>query len=61
MKKEKNQNKKQEFIISISILFVLVLLIGVSYAWFSLTLEGTKINVLKAGTQIGRASCRERV
>jgi len=50
MKKEKNQNKKQEFIISISILFVLVLLIGVSYAWFSLTLEGTKINVLKAGT-----------
>ena len=55
------EKKKKVFLIGMSIFLVLVLVIGGSYAWLTLSLRGTKTNVLKAGTQIGRASCRERV
>ncbi len=44
------RNKKKLFMIGMSILLVLVLVIGGTYAWFTLQLNGTKVNVLKAGT-----------
>jgi len=47
---EQEANKKKIWIIGMSCLLVLVLLIGASYAWFTLTLNGTKSNVIKAGT-----------
>jgi len=36
--------------IGMSMLLILVLVIGGTYAWFTLQLNGTKVNVLKAGT-----------
>ncbi len=36
--------------IGMSVLLVLVLVIGGTYAWFTLQLKGTKVNVLKAGS-----------
>lgn len=45
MKKE----KRKLFLIGMSILLVFILLIGVTYAWMSFTLKGTKVNVLRAG------------
>jgi len=46
----KDDNKKKVFMIGMSVLLVLVLVIGGTYAWFTLQLNGTKVNVLKAGT-----------
>ncbi len=46
---EENKKKKL-FMIGMSVLLVLVLVIGGTYAWFTLQLNGTKVNVLKAGT-----------
>ena len=46
----KEQNKKKFFLIEMGILLTFVLVIGGTYAWFTLQLEGTKVNVLKAGT-----------
>jgi len=43
-------NKKKVFMIGMSVLLILVLVIGGTYAWFTLQLNGTKVNVLKAGT-----------
>ena len=47
MKKEK---KKVLYRFGLPIILGTILLLGVSYAWLSLTLTGTKTNVLKAGT-----------
>jgi len=44
------EKKKKVFLIGMSIFLVLVLVIGGSYAWLTLSLNGTKTNVLKAGT-----------
>ncbi len=43
------EKKKNVFLIGMSILLVLVLVIGGSYAWFTLTIEGTKTNTLRVG------------
>ena len=47
MEKEK---KKVLYRFGLPIILGTILLLGVSYAWLSLTLTGTKTNVLKAGT-----------
>lgn len=47
MSKEKDE--KKIFLIGMSLLLVLVLVIGGTYAWFTLSLKGTQVNVLKAG------------
>ncbi len=47
---EQERDKKRVFMIGMSILLVLILVIGGTYAWFTLQLNGTKVNVLKAGT-----------
>ncbi len=44
------EKNKKIFMTCMSVLLVVVLLIGGSYAWFTLTLNGTKVNVLKSGT-----------
>ena len=44
------KNKKKIFMIGMSALLILILVIGGTYAWFTLQLNGTKVNVLKAGT-----------
>ncbi len=46
---EENKKKKL-FMIGMSVLLILDLVIGGTYAWFTLQLNGTKVNVLKAGT-----------
>ena len=46
----KEEKKKKVFMIGMSVLLILVLVIGGTYAWFTLQLNGTKVNVLKAGT-----------
>ena len=46
MKEEKNKKYK----IGLPILLGTILLLGVSYAWFTLTLTGEKTNVLEAGS-----------
>ncbi len=45
----KNENKRRIFVTALCVLGVVLLVIGVSYAWFTLNLNGTKTNVLKAG------------
>ena len=45
-----DKNKKKIFMIGMSVLLILILVIGGTYAWFTLQLNGTKVNVLKAGT-----------
>ncbi len=47
---EKESNKKKLFMIGMSVLLILILVIGGTYAWFTLQLNGTKVNILKAGT-----------
>ncbi len=44
------EKKKKLFMIGMSVLLILILVIGGTYAWFTLQLNGTKVNVLKAGT-----------
>lgn len=46
MKEEKQKNL---FMIGMSILLLLVLIGGGTYAWLTLSLKGTKVNVLRAG------------
>ncbi len=41
---------KKVFITLAFILFIFVFVLGGTYAWFTLQLKGTKVNVLKAGT-----------
>ncbi len=47
---EQETNKKKLLLIGMSCLLILILVIGGTYAWFTLQLNGTKVNVLKAGT-----------
>ena len=52
------KNKKKQIIITlIAIISLIVITVGVTYAFFNYAKEGTIDNTL----QIGRASCRERV
>lgn len=44
------EQKKKLYQLGLPIILGTILLLGVSYAWLSLTLTGTKTNVLKAGT-----------
>lgn len=48
----KKNNKKESVIIRriLFLLILVVLLIGSSFAWYTVTLTGTKNNILKAGT-----------
>ena len=46
--KEKEKKKKVKLIIALAI--ALVVMIGGTYAWLTLTKQGTKVNVIKAGT-----------
>jgi len=46
---EMERRKKRVFMLAMSITLILVLAIGGTYAWFTLSLKGTKTNVLKAG------------
>ncbi len=46
----KENKKKKLFMIGMSVLLILIVVIGGTYAWFTLQLNGTKVNVLKAGT-----------
>jgi len=45
----KDEKRKRVLITSLCVLGVVLLIIGASYAWFTLSLNGTKTNVLKAG------------
>lgn len=49
MEKEKQINRKRMTAMIISILGLIGIAFGVSYAWFALTLQGTKNQVLRAG------------
>ena len=44
------EQKKKLYRFGLPVILGTILLLGVSYAWLSLTLTGTKTNVLKAGT-----------
>ncbi len=45
-----NEEKQRKlFLIGMSVLLILVLLFGGTYAWLTLQLKGTKVNVLRAG------------
>ena len=48
MEEEKKKSKKIKLIIITSCL-VLLLVMGATYAWLRLTLNGSKVNVLRAG------------
>ncbi len=46
----KTELQKKAYWSGLAIIMVTILVLGVSYAWLSLTLNGTKNNVIKAGT-----------
>lgn len=49
--KVKNENKKNNKQLLLIVLVIMaVALIGVTYAWLSFTVSGTKANIIKAGT-----------
>ena len=43
------EKKKRIVPIIISIIAIIIIVIGASYAWFTLTIEGTKTNTLRVG------------
>lgn len=50
MREMEKGKKKRIYSYGLFIILVTILLLGISYAWLTLTLNGTKTNVLKSGT-----------